>query len=445
MAYTSRSGRRPDEHAGRASHQNIINDDVVRQFISECVLPAPPEALDLKRHVVVNVAPISQSPLRHVIAIDGGYTEVILRKEYPSSTMAFFQFGALMFGMADLEGLEASPFILPEQMAKLKNIERFKLALPTRAVVLKGTTSLTHAVRQAIYRFMRDNTPDQPLLRTLKWFLFEEYREEPLRRWDLASCPECKEGPIPLVRANISAEYSFKCPECGKQIMLSDVFRLHEAIDDELGAAGILGYVVTLIEQIIVAHMIRLIVETKPALLNEVLFVKDGPLAFFGQTANMHKPMRSLVRFLFEKHNLFLLGAEKSGAFTDHADAIKDLLRAGSVLLLDNDYIYRYIIPGNADPSRPYGSSTYYGTKTIFKTADGRLHVVTVPTSEHLAEPTLSDVKNLPVLLDALTRLRCDMYENSIVPIALVNKLVSLSDHPSAAILERFAKGTLSG
>jgi len=32
------------------------------------------------------------------------------------------------------------------------------------------------------------------------------------------------------------------------------------------------------------------------------------------------------------------------------------------------------------------------------------------------------------------------MYDNSLLPIALANKLVSLSDHPSSVFLEKFAK-----
>ena len=71
------------------------------------------------------------------------------------------------------------------------------------------------------------------------------------------------------------------------------------------------------------------ILRTKPALLEDFLFIKDGPLAFFGQTSNMHQPMRALVKFLLARHNLYLAGLEKSGPFVEHADEIRrDLLHA---------------------------------------------------------------------------------------------------------------------
>ena len=46
-------------------------------------------------------------------------------------------------------------------------------------------------------------------------------------------------------------DYIFICNHCGKEIFLTDVFRLHEAVDDQIGAGGILGYVTTTFEQML--------------------------------------------------------------------------------------------------------------------------------------------------------------------------------------------------
>jgi hypothetical protein len=42
-------------------------------------------------------------------------------------------------------------------------------------------------------------------------------------------------------------------------------------------------------------------------------------------------------------------------------------------------------------------------------------------------------------LLANVEKLRSDLYDNALLPVALVNKLVSLSDHPSSRILQKFA------
>ncbi len=443
MGYTTRTGRRPNEYASKSAHAYVIKDPTVQAFLAGCETPKKAECVDLSNHELLLADKTALNPIKHVIAIDGGYNEVIVRPEFPSATICFFQFGALIFGIDDLESLEQSPFIDPEDMGKLKRIQRIKLTLPVRNVTLKGSETLTNSIRSAVYNFFKQDMDDGQLLETLRWFIFEEY-DKPTDVWVLASCPSCRVVNIPLSRAAMSAEGRFYCSTCSAPVYLTDVFRLHEAVDDELGAGGILGYVTTTLEQLILVHFIRLVLKTKPTLLENILFIKDGPLAFFGQTANMQKPMKRLVKFLFREHNFFLAGLEKSGPFVEHAHEIEPLLNPGQVVILDNDYIYRYVIPGRADPNNPYGRTTYYGNNLIFKAHTGSLHVITLPTEDVMSHPKPSDLHNLDVVLLNVAKLKCDMYDDSLVPVALVNKLVSLANHPSARILQKFAKKSMA-
>ena len=220
---------------------------------------------------------------------------------------------------------------------------------------------------------------------------------------------------------------------------------MHELIDEETGAVGILSYLTNVIEQFNIIHQIKNIMQLKSQLLDRFLFIKDGPLAFFGQTANMHKPMRKLCNYLYRKHNLFIAGLEKSGAFVEHAEEISDKLEPGQVLLLDNEHIYKYILPGDPDNPEPYARTSYYSSKLIFKSRDSRMHVITIPVekAEIVLNPQRSDFINLDAILWNIEKLRCDMYDNAIIPVALANKLISLSNHPSSSILEKFAKKSM--
>lgn len=438
MGYSQRLGRRPMEQASKSAHSYVVNDPEVQAFIAKCSFPRASEEIDLAKHLVLEFQPVKQNPIRHVVAVDGGFSEVAVQSKYPSSTLCFFQFGALIFSVADLEAIEDSPFIDPSDMAKLKRIQRLKLALPVRNVAIENAKTLTESVRATLHEFFGRRLDGSSLLETLKWFLFEEYGS-PCEAYVLASCPSCRKGPVTIERKAVSGDGRFPCSLCKESLYLTDAFRLHEAIDDEMGAGGILGYVTTLLEQIVMAHVLRLMLSQKPSLLSELLFIKDGPLAFFGQTANMHAKMRSLVRYLFAKHDLFMVGIEKSGNFVDHAAEIAKGMKAGSALILDNEYIYKYIIPGNADPTSPYGRTTYYSNKVIFKTAAERMYVLSIPTTDAKAFPTLADLRNLEVILTNVEKLKCDMYDDALIPVALVNKLVSLANHPSSSILQRFA------
>lgn len=447
MSYTSR--KRPNEYASKSSHSYIINDSEVVKFLEQCELPKEHYEIELKQGETLFDLQDIKNPIKHIIAIDGGYTEAIVKKKFQASKIAFFQFGALLFDLIHLDKLSQQPFIFPEDMSRFKDLDRIKLVLPIRHISYRQESSLTISVRKVVFDFFTKTT----YIDTLKWLIFEEYHEKK-EAYILASCPnkECQAKSIKLSEINQIEKYVYECENCKQAIYLTDVFRLHEAIDDELGAGGILGYITTLIEQIILVHHIKYILKKQPSFLNEILFIKDGPLAFFGQTANMHKPMRNLTNFLLENHNLYLAGLEKSGAFVDHADEItnyangKSKLQPGQILLLDNKYIYTYIIPGKSDTQQPYACTSYYSGKLIFKARNGSVYVVTIPVRDEnvILHPKHIDFKNLDVILLNLEKLKCDMYDNSLVPIALVNHLVSLANHPSSILLEKFAKAEVS-
>src|SRR5262249_47378904 len=146
----------------------------------------------LTEHTLLEVKHADVNPIRHVVAVDSGYSEVPVQTRFPSSTLCFFQFGVLSFSVADLEGLEKQAFIDPEDMAKLKRIESLKLTLPVRNVALKEQGTLRGSVRAALYEFFARDLEGTDLLDTLKWFVFEEYGTR-CESYALASCPECDE------------------------------------------------------------------------------------------------------------------------------------------------------------------------------------------------------------------------------------------------------------
>jgi len=443
MGYSSRYGKKPQELASKSSHIHIINDPEVKAFLEQCELPKFKENVKIKESYLHQAVFPSFNPITHLIAIDGGYQEVPVDSSFPSSTLAFFQFGALLLDIAALDHLKDEPFISPEAMSKLKELDRLKFALPIKNIATREAQSLKLSIRRLIYDFFKKQNGHNSWLDTLNWFIYKEF-EHALSDYQLANCPVCEKPRITLIKSQ-GKDGIYKCIHCGMPIFLTDVFRLHEAIDVDFGAGGILGYLTNLFEQFIIINAIRNILIDRPALMKSILFIKDGPLAFFGQTANMHAQMRNLVDFLIRKHDINLVGLEKSGAFVEHADEIKDLLKPGQYLLLSNHHIYKFIIPGDPNNSEPYARSSYYSGKMIYKAIDGRIYVLTIPTldAKVMLDPKPSDYHNLDIILMNIEKLKCDMYDNALLPIAVVNKLVSLSNHPSSVLLEKFAKQSI--
>lgn len=439
MAYATKHGRRPNEYASKAAHSQIINDPAVQAFLARCEHPAPPpeDVTTLCHGLKVNTS--GSNSIRSVIAIDGSWDEVLVESSYPTAELAFLQLGALSFQLTDLNRMRGQPFIHRSDLARLKHIQRHKLVLPLRNIALRGSHSLSHTMRRAMYEFFMRSDGEETLMETLRWLIFQEYG--PVQAtWSLTSCPLCAARQIPIHKTMVEDTPTFPCPRCGGELYLTDILRLHERFDDEVGAMGVLSYVLTALEQLLLAHLIRQILARQPALLDEILFIKDGPLAFFGPTLSLQRAMMALVGHLFTHHNLYLVGPEKSGEFVDHANAIADQLEPGQAVLLNDAYIYHYILPGKADPTDPYGHSTYYSHKLIFKSGSGRVYVLTLPTPQVKQDPTAGDIPNLNAILTNIDALRCDLYDNALLPVALVNKLVSLSHHPSGRVLRRFAR-----
>lgn len=444
MAYSSRYGKRPEELASKSSHSFIINDKEVQKFLKKCEYPKTKDQIDLNEALVFDVDYSNINPVKHIIAVDGGYSTIPVKRTFPSSLITFFQFGSLLLKTEDLDHISNQAFISRESMSKLKDLERDKLVLPTKNVSFNKNTTLKESVRESLYNFFKQKNDGSSLLETLYWFLFEIYNN-PRESYQLASCPHCGESKIDLLRVSFDHKYGQSCPKCAEEILITDIFRFHEIVDNETGAGGIIGYLVNLIEHFSLIHQIKNVKSTKTEMLNSFLFIKDGPLAFFGQTAGLHKPMRSLCNYLRQKYNIYIAGLEKSGAFVEHADEIRGMLEPGQVFILNNEHIYKYILPGDPENPDPYGSTSYYSAKMIFKSRDERMHVVTIPVVNKniVITPQKSDFHNLDVILGNIEKLRCDMYDNAIIPVALANKLISLSNHPSSIILEKFAKGSV--
>lgn len=445
MGYSTK-GRKPIERASKIAHTEIIKNADVQAYISQCVLPSPPDPASLSS-LLRDAKEVDVSEVTTIIAVDGGYTETFVREEYPSACVAFFTFGPLLFKLSDLRSLDSKRFIAPEDLQKLKNIERYTLVLPTKGIRHRGQSSLAATIRKAVFDFFEQKRGDdgEQLMMSLRWLLFRRWKPTPdeSATVDLARCPfECGQGRITFRCGDTSEK---PCPTCHQPVYLTDMFRLHERVDEETGGSGILAYVMTMLEQLVLVHLVYSILNMKEALLRQILFIKDGPLAFFGLVAPLYKPMRDLVEYLLSEPKgiagptLRLVGLEKSGAFVEHAASIQDRLREGSYLVIGDEYIRKYIVPGG-DTSTSYGQNTYYGQKVFFRARTGEMHVATIPAKVYTGAPKPEDVPHLDEILSLVGELKCSMYDNALIPVALANKLVSLSDFPSKRILGTFAK-----
>lgn len=438
------------QRASHISHSHIINDEEVQEYLTNCKIPVETENVVLDQSLIFDIKYPTDNSIEHIIAVDGSKNTIPVKKSFPSSLITFFQFGSLLIKRSDLEEMKQKPFISPSDIKKIKEIKREKLVLPTKNIFLKRDVDFKTSVRKTIHKFFKKkHSGKESMLQTLYWFIFQLYNgNSQIDSYQLSRCPNCGTKSIKLEKGKINfLDYSWKCPHsnCTEKILLTDVFRLFEQVNNETGAEGIISYTTSLIESFLIIHNIKTLLGIKKGFINEFLFVRDGPLSFGGETANMHKPMQAMLNYLSKENRINLVGVENSGAFVDHAKQIKDKLKAGQLFLLSNNHIYSYVLPGDPNSSE-YAKTSYYSGKMIYKSPDKKVYVLTIPVENHeifYKKPELADLKNIHEILKNIDYLKCDIYENAIIPVAIANKLISLTNHPSSNILEKFAKKTM--
>ena len=158
------------------------------------------------------------------------------------------------------------------------------------------------------------------------------------------------------------------------------------------------------------------------------------------------KVVRPFIQFLYAKSlnenisYINLVGLDKSGMFVEHLKSIESKIPLGSILLPNLDYMRKYITGNNTSV---FGENTYFGIKMFVRKEKELSFVldVAIPFDEsiiykdYIKQPKIEDFLSLNNILEVLFRLKCDLYEKSFIPIAMVNKLVSLSNIPSKKIL----------
>lgn len=437
MAYDSINGKRPIEYASKINHSSIINSPEIKEFLEEYETIE----LDLGKHVLPQSNEIkfgTPKDITHIISVDGSFQDAVINKRFPSIVLTYFNVGALIFKMHEYDKLSSQQIIDPALLKELKNVSKVCFAVPTNNILKKGYSNFIDSYRVRINEIFSNKKysclHNDTLNTVLEWIIFE--------KWELKS----NSIRITCPNENCAEEIEFapnehikKCPCCGKEVFLTDYLKLYELINEPSGASRTITFLCNTIEQLFIAEIIREFYNTEPELLGKIVFLKDGPLAFFSKTFKLCSHYRSLFSYL-ESNNIliYLVGLEKSGAFVDHAVYIKDKLSVGKYYIFNESYIKKYVEP--TDSTTFYGYNTYYGKKLMYKTEAGDVLVVTVPVKAYKPELAASELIGAEVCLQTLSKLRCNMYDNSLVPIAIINKLVSLSDLPSANILEKFSK-----
>jgi len=440
------------ERASKGGHTDIVRNPDVEEFLAACDYlkqPSEEEGAAVASEYLAATPCLEPLP-KKVIASDASpYSEPISGR-FPSTQVGYVKVSMVMVDIDRFEALSppGARFVDPTKVAELhRNAQGIAFTLPGSNVRYRGARTVRTGFRRAVfdqYCDNRSNFDPHGHYRLIDMLLYLG-AGHPLSR-----CPECAYEPRdPLLFTPMIAVRA--CERCGCEIYATDLLRLHEPISDYGDNAPAITRFMNVTEHLLIASFVRMLADKVPEALAKMGFVLDGPLAVFGQPAWIHRP---LMRFY---HNVssrlgegglappVIMGIQKEGHVMEHARSIARFLGPNSYRIVDDEYRDRWITssPSLADN---FGTETYYGQDFIFKTQHGSIFVLGIPypfmdkgVPRVFAEQKI-DLSRYGSLhtraFEVVRYFEFDLYENSIIPIALAHRHASISLVPGGQVLD---------
>ncbi len=461
------------QFASKVAHGDIIRNPEVADFLSECEYLRVPSDEEGKRMVQDKfLEPVSDGstdlPLR-VVSFDGSYHESSIDDKLPSTKVGYVKVGCILIEMEKFNNLRRKEINLvdPFRVAALqRDNDSLTFSLPSANIRLKGKASVRDSFRAALDAHLHSAKtrflPEDPTtsLRTTLFHLASRRQgvlgTNDVTRLKLHKCPSCEAGPLEITDTDAQQN----CPQCKKEIYPSDCLRIWEEVSDFQSNIQAMTRLMMMVEHMLPIHYIRYLLENDLECLSKVSFFIDGPLAIFGNCAWLHGPIMSYIdRANYELTNmglppLLIIGLQKTGQVVDHVTLINRFVENNRLFCIDDDYRYNFILTGRDPAGNGFGSETYYGQDYIYKTPSGRFFVFALPypfpskkierVEFHQAKLDSERYPRLEQALRLIQHFECDLYDNSVIPVALAHKHTAISLVPGGQVLDLLTRRGLA-
>ncbi len=443
MAYNS-GIRLPGESASKLGHLSVVKSPWVQELINEFENAAPQDA-DQSGTEWISFEPQGEAILSRVWAVDGSFVPVSSQSKSPKE-VAFVKTALLSLDQTRLDKIDKinpHPLLLQEILADSAIFHA--TVFPLKNINTKMGSNY-NAVRHIIRDSMKIDEHGA-FYETLKWLSYQKWNITPSESPSF-HCPHCHTEFSPGFTYDLDQDF---CSHCNQEVFLTDMLGFHLDMDEDSAPESVASSYMLIMEHLMLFTAIRIMWEhSDKSLVTNTLFIKDGPLTLRGQYSKLIPRIRNFLHYAKDKNRpIHIIGQEKSGAFHDHLGAIADFtspLNHGepmSYAVLSHEYVRREVYR-SPDLQNPYGSRTNWGEKVFIKFSPGTFIVVNVPTGHYDKSrdfPAPTDLIGLNRILATIPSLLSRKYEGALYPVELANGIASLSNYPSAKILQRFVEG----
>jgi hypothetical protein len=419
------------EKASKLGHLDVVNSVLVNELINQFEDKEPAQ---IKTPAKWEVISDGETPLRLIFAVDG--SKQTMRSDLPPYKELSFIKTALLrldqHAIAKLDPVAPHPMALRDIMSD--SAMYHATVLPLKGVNFKGQSNYD-AVRRIIFDSMQDRSLNAEPYKTLKWLAYEKWSDQ-RKSSPGFDCPHCEKQ----VDGLSFDQDEGTCEHCSGHLYLTDMIGFHLEMSEDAAPDSVATAYMLIHETLLLFTGIRFFWDAgKFRVLENALFIKDGPLSLKGQYSKLVIRIRNFFEFAKQKGiSIHIIGQEKTGAFVEHLEIIARKAPNNSLFAPSNEYI-RKEIQHRPERSEPYGSRTNYGNKMFVKFDEYQHLVLSVPTGHYTDTDSLDAFLSLNKILVSLPPILSHRHECALVPVELANGVASLSSYPSAAILKVFA------
>lgn len=436
------------ETARRLGHVPIIENELVQEELEEFeTKEVDTDDAPIRENCVdVEELPDEGVEPKYLLSIDGSLQEVPVNEDYPSSRIGFIQIAAVLTKLDILSEQQEERFVDPARVEDLEESVSQPIILPSSNYTAGDAETTQDSWRKHLYEtFTSRQIEDKNYLEIFMEVIKSDPRHIDERTVDVYRCPN-PDCPTEGAEAHIHTDiYEFgTCDECGIEVYPTDSLRTHENVSETQPNGAAISAVMQVLEHLTLCAYIRYLSANNPSRLEKVGFVIDGPLAVYDTPAWFHEPVLETIRRVGEKQQSngysppIIVGVEKSGQFKDHALNIKRVMPEGSVLGMDNEYIYEYVKSGTT--KLEYGTRDHYGWPFIYKSDSGRVFVLDLPKLHGDAK---YDPTNYPLMkktLETISSVETALYDDATIPVTLAHQSASIPLKTGTKVLELFSR-----
>lgn len=448
-----------NQQAGKGGHSDIVRNPDVSVFLENCDYirePSDQEGIEVAGTFLQAPGGNYALPSK-VAASDASIYNEPINGKFPSTQVGYVKVSIVLVDLKEFAALSApgSRYVDPFKVAAMhRNADGVSFTLPGSNIRYAGEKTVRDGFRRAVFDQFRDgrtNFDPHGSYRVLDTLLLLSQNHA------MQNCSVCGEK-LPAPVKFTSQELTCLCPKCGGTLYATDVLSLHEEISDFGSNATVITRFMNVAEHLMLATLIRMLADKLPQTLAGMGFIIDGPLALFGRPAWVHKPLMALYYDIEQglaKKGLpppIIMGLQKDGQVMEHARAVQRYLAPNTYRPVDDDYREKWIT-GSSSQAATHGSETYYGQDFVFKTQHGGVFCIglTYPMREKGNE-TIFSVEKTEVArygdrigraLDVVREFEFDLYENSVIPVALAHRHASISLVPGGKVLDLVTRAGL--